>query len=136
MRILAVDYGERRTGLAVSDKLGITAHGLETIEVDDETVLPGLVANVAKEKEAEKIIVGLPLNMNGSESLQTKKVRAFASELENECSLPVVFWDERMTSLQAKRIMREMEKKTYGNKHHIDRISATLILQDYMKTIV
>ena len=110
--------------------------GLETIEVDDETVLPGLVANVAKEKEAEKIIVGLPLNMNGSESLQTKKVRVFASELEKKCSMPVVFWDERMTSLQAKRIMREMEKKTYGNKHHIDRISATLILQDYMKTIV
>ena len=135
MRILAVDYGERRTGLAVSDELGISAHGLDTIEVADETEIPARVAQVAKETDAKKIVVGLPLNMDGTESEKSKKVREFAGVLSLEISVPVVFWDERMSSLQAQKIMNEMEVKTYKNKHIVDRISATLILQEFMKTI-
>ena len=135
MKILAVDYGERRTGLAVSDELGFTAQGLETIEADDESDIPGHVAQVAKVTGAEKIVVGLPLNMDGTESEMSRKVRDFGAALEDETSLPVIFWDERMTSMQAQRVMLEMGKKTFKNKSVVDRISATLILQEYMKTL-
>ena len=135
MKILAIDYGERRTGLAVSDDLGITAQRLDTIVIDNDMELPVEVARIAGEIKAEKIVVGLPLNMNGSESVMSGKVREFAELLAVESNLPVVFWDERMSSMQAKRVMHEFGKKTRGNKHMIDAISATLILQDYLKTL-
>ena len=135
MKILAVDYGERRTGLAISDELGIAAHGLDTIEIDDESELSARIARIAKETGVEKIVIGLPLNMNGTESEKSRKVRKFGALLADELSLPVVFWDERMTSVQAHRILKEMGKKTYKNKSRIDRISATLILQEFLKTI-
>ena len=135
MKILAVDYGERRTGLAISDELGIAAHGLDTIEIDDESELSARIARIAKETGVEKIVIGLPLNMNGTESEKSRKVRKFGALLADELSLPVVFWDERMTSVQAHRVLKEMGKKTYKNKSRIDRISATLILQEFLKTI-
>lgn len=135
MKILAVDYGERRTGLAVSDDIGITAQGLDTLVVEDERVLPSRVAEIAVRLGAERIVVGLPLNMNGTESEKSQKVRVFGAELTELANMPVIFWDERMTSLQAQRILQETGKKTRGNKHHIDRISATLILQEYLQTV-
>jgi len=135
MKILAVDYGERRTGLAVSDDLGITAQGLETIVAEDESEIIALVARAAEETGAEKIVVGLPLNMNGTESEKSKKVREFGAELARITSMPVVFRDERLTSIQAQRVLHEMGKKTYKNKSEIDRISATLILQEFLKTL-
>ena len=135
MRVLAVDYGERRTGVAVSDEIGITAQGLETIEVKDESEILLRIAQVAKETGAGTIVVGLPLNMDGTESEKSRKVREFGALLAEETSLPVVFRDERMTSKQAQRVMHELNKKTQNNKPMIDRISATLILQEYLKTI-
>jgi len=135
MKILAVDYGERRTGLAVSDDLGITAQGLETIVAEDESEIIALVARAAEETGAEKIVVGLPLNMNGTESEKSKKVREFGAELARVTSMPVVYRDERLTSIQAQRVLHEMGKKTYKNKSEIDRISATLILQEFLKTL-
>ena len=135
MRILAVDYGERRTGLAVSDELGITAQGIETLISNDESGIPFEVARIAVKFGVEKIVVGLPLNMDGSESEKSIKVRAFGDLLAKESEIPVVFWDERMSSMQAHRVMHELGGKTRGNKHEIDRISATLILQEYLKTI-
>ena len=135
MRILAVDYGERRTGLAVTDELGITAQGLDTVQVNNESEILERVARVAREKGVEKIVVGLPVNMNGSESEKSKKVREFGLLLGKHTSLPVVFWDERMTTLQAKRVMNELGEKTYNKKHKIDRIAATLILQEFLKTL-
>lgn len=134
MRILAVDYGERRTGLAVSDALGITAQGLDTILVKDEAEIPSLVAAKAGELGVSRIVVGLPLNMDGSESEKSTKVRAFGEVLEAAAGVPVVFYDERMTSLRAQQTLREMEKKVEGNKPLIDRIAATILLQDYMHT--
>jgi len=135
MRVLAVDYGERRTGIAVSDEIGITAQGLETIEVKDESEILSRVAQIAKETGAETRVVGLPLNMDGTESEKSRKVREFGAMLVEETSLTVVFRDERMTSKQAQRVMIELNKKTFKNKPMIDRISATLILQEYLKTI-
>jgi len=135
MRILAVDYGGRRTGLAVSDELGITAQGQDTVVVNDEQELPGAVARVARELGAERIVIGLPLNMDGTESEMSVKVRAFGELLVLEIGLPVVFWDERLTSMQAQRVMQELGMKTRRNKHAVDRISATLLLQEYLKTL-
>ncbi len=135
MRILAVDYGERRTGIAISDELGITAQGLKTIEVKDESEIPSLVAHIVSDKKAEKIVVGLPLNMDSSESEKCVKVREFGALLAEKTNIPVVFWDERLTSVQARRVMHELKIKTYRNKQMVDTISATLILQEYLKTI-
>ncbi len=135
MRVLAVDYGERRTGIAVSDELGITAQGLDTIEVKNEAEIPELVARVVKDTGAGTIVVGLPLNMNGTESEKSMKIREFAEQLAEITSLPVVLRDERMTTMQAHRVMREMNKKIYKNKKLIDKISATLILQEYLKSV-
>lgn len=135
MKILAVDYGERRTGLAVTDDLGITAQGLDTLQVSDESLLPELVAETARRLKVERIVIGLPLNMNGTESEKSLKVREFGQLLGGMVDVAIVFWDERMTSMQAARVLQELGKKVRGNKHHIDRISATLILQEYLTTI-
>jgi putative Holliday junction resolvase len=135
MRILAVDYGERRTGLAVSDELGITAQGLDTVIAEREEDVLTRVVETARRLGAGRILVGLPLNMDGTESEKSGKVRTFGEALARETALPVEFWDERMTSLQAHRVLREMERKTRGNKPLVDRISAVLMLQEYMKTL-
>ncbi len=135
MRILSIDYGERRTGLAITDELGLTAQGLDTIIAGSEDEILKRVVEIVNKYGVGKIILGLPLNMNGSESEKSRKVRAFGETLAGETSLPVIYWDERMTTMQAKRVMAELETKTFGNKHIVDRISATLMLQEYMKTL-
>lgn len=135
MRVMAIDYGERRTGLAVTDELGITAQGLDTVVVKDEKDLPDIIARIAGERNVGSILLGLPLNMDGSEGEKCEKVRAFASALKEKLDIPVVFWDERMTSMQAQNVMRELNMKTRGKKQEIDRIAATLMLQEYMKTV-
>jgi putative Holliday junction resolvase len=135
MRILAVDYGEKRTGLAVSDALGLTAQGLETIKVENESEIPGKIAGVAIEMKVDRIVVGLPINMDGTESQKSAKVREFAIELEALTSLDVVLWDERLTTVQAQRVLHELGVKTHHHRASIDRISAVLILQEYMKTL-
>ena len=135
MKILSIDYGERRTGVAVSDDLGITAQGLNTIEVGDESELPARIAELVSETGADRILLGLPLNMDGTESEKSGKVRLFGEEIGSLTSLPVIFWDERMTSMQAQRVMHEMGTKTRGRKSQIDRISATLMLQEYLRTV-
>ena len=135
MRVLAVDWGERRTGLAVSDELGITAQGLDTLVVEDEALIVGKVAAVVEETGAETIVIGLPLNMNGTESEKSEKVRVFGKNLAERTGRRVVYRDERLTTRQAQQVMRELSVKTRGNKERIDRIAATLILQDYLKTL-
>ena len=135
MRVLAVDWGERRTGLAVSDELGITAQGLDTLVVEDEALIVGKVAAVVEETGAETIVIGLPLNMNGTESEKSEKVRVFGKNLAERTGRRVVYLDERLTTSQAQQVMRELSVKTRGNKERIDRIAATLILQDYLKTL-
>jgi putative holliday junction resolvase len=135
MRILAVDYGERRTGLAATDDLGITAQGLDTIIARCDEDILCRIAETAHRLDAERIVLGLPLNMNGTESEKSLKVRVFGEELERATGRTVVFWDERMTSMQAHRVMRETKRKIRGNKPVVDTISAVLMLQEYLKTL-
>ena len=135
MRVLAVDYGERRTGLAVSDELGITAQGLDTLVVKDEGELLEKVAGAVRETGADTVVLGLPLNMDGTESEKSRKVRAFGGSLMERTGAKIVYWDERMTSAQAQKVMREMSVRIRGRKERVDRIAATLILQEYLKTL-
>lgn len=131
-RILAVDYGRRRVGLAVSDPLGITAQGLETVEVRSLKSAAAVVAQVAGTQDAGEIVVGLPLNMDGSAGEMAAEAGAFAEEVERRTGLPVRRWDERLTSVAAVRTMREMGVRTKGRKGDVDRMSAVLILQGYL----
>jgi putative Holliday junction resolvase len=132
-RVLAVDYGRRRIGLAVSDPLGITAQGLDTLEVRSRNLAAAEVSRVAREREAGEIVVGLPLNMDGTAGPMAEEVRAFAAELEERTGLPVALRDERLTSAAAHRTAREMEVRLRGRKGAIDRMSAVLILQGYLE---
>jgi len=135
MRILAVDYGERRTGIAVTDDLGITAQGLETLVVTSEDEIPARLTEIAKNLNAGRIVLGLPLNMDGTESEKSAKVRALGQILGSTVPAEIVYWDERMTTLIAHRVLRETGTKARCNKGVVDRISATLILQEYLTTI-
>lgn len=131
-RVLSVDYGRRRIGLAVSDPLWITAQGLETAAVRSRAEALDAVVKVAADWEVGEVVVGLPLNMDGSAGPMAQEAEAFAGEVARRMGLPVVRWDERLTSAAAHRTMREMEIRTKGRKGTVDRMAAALILQGYL----
>lgn len=133
MRILGIDYGRKRIGLAVSDPLCITAQGLPTLERGD---LSGhdmdVLAGVIREREVDEIVVGLPLNMDGTCGEIAREALAFAGELRKRFALPVHMMDERLSTVRAHRAMKEgglTRKKRAGKA---DKIAAQLILQDYL----
>lgn len=134
-RILGVDYGERRIGLAVSDPLGIIAHPLPTLQRRRGKRPPvAAVARLAEEHEAEAIVVGLPLTPAGEESEWTEEVRTFGAGLAQRTGLPVSFLDERMTSARAERAVRSLglPKRQREEKGRVDAAAAILILQAYL----
>jgi putative Holliday junction resolvase len=131
-RIMAIDFGTRRIGLAVSDPLGITAQGLPTIDTREIKNVFSHIQNIAREKNVEKIVVGMPRNMDGSIGPKGKEVQEFIRKLKMKTGLEVETWDERLTSVQSQKSMRQMgvsQKK----KGTVDRIAATLILQSYLE---
>lgn len=132
-RVLAVDYGRRRVGVAVSDPIGITAQGLETAVVRSMGEAVEAVAKVATDREAGEIVVGMPLNMDGSAGPMAREAEAFAAALERRTNLPVSRWDERLTTAAAHRAMREMNLGLKGRKGAVDRMSAALILQGVLE---
>jgi putative Holliday junction resolvase len=134
-RILGIDYGQRRVGLAVSDPLGITAQGLETFETDNTEKLVAHLQKIIAEYAVEQIIVGLPLNLDGSRGEQAIAVERFMEVLKSRFGLPVVPWDERMSTMAAERAMHEMGGKAKGQKGKVDRIAAVLILQSYLDRV-
>ncbi len=131
-RLLGVDFGERRVGLALSDSAGLIAQGLETIEVKSTGESLASIAAIAEAEEVVEIVLGLPVNMDGTKGEMAGKVEAFASLLQDRVSCAVRTWDERMTSISARRAMHEMGMETRGNKGSLDRIAATLLLQNYL----
>ncbi len=131
-RLLGVDFGERRVGLALSDSAGLIAQGLETIEVKSTGESLESIASIAEAEQVREIVLGLPVNMDGTKGKMAGKVEAFASLLQDRVSCAVRTWDERMTSISARRAMHEMGMETRGNKGSLDRISATLLLQNYL----
>ena len=133
IRILAVDYGRRRIGLAVSDELGLTAQGISTVRVGNRAEAVATVAEVAFKWAAEELVVGLPLNMDGSKGPMAEAAEAFAESLGEATGLPVRCWDERLTTVSAHRRLQEMGKRSRGRKEAVDRMAATLLLQAYLQ---
>lgn len=133
-RILAIDFGERRIGLAISDPLGITAQGLPTIDTRKTKDVFSHIKNLITEKRVVKVVVGMPRNMDGSIGFKGKEVKKFIGKLTQKTGVEVIAWDERLTSVQSQRCMREMGTKQ-KEKETVDRISATLILQSYLDSL-
>lgn len=132
-RILALDYGRRRIGMAVSDELGLTAQGLPTLVVSRLADALSGVADVVSRWDVAKIVVGMPLNMDGSSGAMADAVDLFVQNLESVVQVPIVRIDERWTSVAAHRTMRDMGMKTRGRKETVDRLSATFLLQIYLQ---
>ena len=133
-RILAIDYGKKRTGLAVTDELQIIAGGLTTVET---TALLDFILNYVKREKVERIIVGLPKNMNNEYSENMIRIEPFVNRLRKLLpNVPVEYYDERFTSQLAHRVMLDagLGKKARQNKALVDEISATIILQSYMES--
>ena len=135
MRVLGIDFGDRKIGLAVSDLLGITAQPLASYrrrtEKEDKKYFKALVA----EHEITKIVLGLPLRMDGSSGTRAEKTREFAHWLEGFLNLPVLFWDERLTTKQANRILGQRRLAPKTKKDIEDQVSAVIILATYLESI-
>jgi putative holliday junction resolvase len=132
-RILALDVGSRRIGVAVSDPLGITAQGLETIQRQNKRKDMETLARLLKDYEVREVVVGLPLRMSGAEGTQSEKMRRFASDLESYFGVTVHLWDERWTSTEANRLLRETELSIEKRGRAVDMMAAILILQSWME---
>lgn len=132
-RILAIDYGSRRMGLAVSDALGITAQGLDTLERKNKRSDFARLERTIREYQVTEIVLGNPLRMSGEEGTQSRKVAEFAEELERRFELPVHLWDERLTSSEANRLLRDAEVSLQRRAQAVDRMAATLILQSFLQ---
>jgi putative Holliday junction resolvase len=132
-RILAIDYGSRRMGLAVSDPLGITAQGLDTLERKNKRSDFARLEKLLREYQIREIVLGLPLRMSGEEGTQSQKVAEFAEELRRRFAIPVHLWDERLTSAEANRLLREAELSIQKRAQAVDRMAATLILQSWLQ---
>ncbi|MDP4181658.1 MAG: Holliday junction resolvase RuvX [Bacillota bacterium] len=136
MRILGIDYGDRKIGVAVSDPMGMIAQGVETIrwEGDYETPIKR-IKEIVDHYKAEKCIVGFPKNMNGTVGERGEKTLEFIRLLKEQIHIDIISWDERLTTKAANRVMHEMGIKTSKKKAIEDQIAAVYILQNYLDSI-
>lgn len=132
-RVLGLDVGARRIGIAVSDPLGITAQGLETLQRQNKRKDFAALEKLIREYAVRQIVVGLPLRMSGAEGTQSDKMMLFADDLRKRFRLPVHLWDERLTSAEANRLLRETEMSINKRAKAVDRMAAVLILQGWME---
>ncbi len=131
-RILGLDVGSKRIGLAISDPLGITAQGLETLQRQNKRLDFTHLEGVIREYKVAEIVIGLPLRMTGAEGTQAEKMKTFAEEIRRRFRLPVHLWDERLTSVQANRLLRETDMSIKRRGQVVDQMAAVLILQSWM----
>ncbi len=131
-RVLGLDVGSRRIGLAISDPLGITAQGLDTIQRQNKRVDFEQLERVLRQYEVAEIVIGLPLRMSGAEGTQAERMQAFAEAIRRRFQLPVHLWDERLTSAQANRLLRETDMSIERRGAVVDQMAAVLILQSWM----
>lgn len=135
MRILGLDYGTKTVGVAISDPLGFTAQGLETIFRKEENKLRQTYARIEaimQENEVELVVVGLPKNMNNTEGEMAEKAKEFAENLQRRSGVKVIMADERLTTLMADKVLEGYNVKKQDRKQYIDKIAATYILQGYL----
>ena len=138
MRILGLDYGSKTVGVAVSDPLGLTAQSVETIWRKQENKLRQTLARIeelAAEYQAEKIVLGLPKNMNNTIGERAEKTLEFREMLERRTGLPVVMWDERLTTVEAERTLMEASVRRENRKQYLDQLAAVFILQGYLNSL-
>jgi putative Holliday junction resolvase len=132
MRLLGLDLGTRRIGVAVSDELGLLAHGLTVVTRHGGQRDLDAIAQLAHEEEVVGVVIGLPLNMNGSEGAAAARTRRFVATLAERIKLPVYLWDERLTTWEAEEIIKDASVRKRKRKQLVDKIAATLILQSYL----
>ncbi len=132
MRIMAIDYGDAHTGVAISDRLGFGAGVAETIDSRDQDVVVAQLKNYIKDYEVEELVLGYPKNMNGTLGPRAEKSEELAARLREETGLPVTLWDERRTTVDAHRILSEANKHGKKRKKVVDAVAATLILEGYL----
>ena len=132
-RLLALDFGARRIGLAVSDELGLTAQGLATLLRSNKRNDLDHLRRIIRQYGISEIVMGLPLRMSGSEGAQSEKVQIFAEELRRKFKLPVHLFDERLTSVEANRVLRESDMSIRRRAEVVDQMAAVLILQSFLE---
>lgn len=132
---MGIDYGKVRIGIALTDLLKIIASPYEVYKSVSLQKDVEYFVKLVKEKEVEKIVLGLPLNMDGSEGERAKRTRIFGEMLEKACSVPVVYQDERLSSVEAENYLLDGDVRRDKCKNLIDKVAATIILEDYLRTI-
>lgn len=135
MRILAIDHGTVRNGIALSDELKMLAHPLEFIPADPFADFLVRLKEIIREKEVELVVVGLPRNMDGSYGPATLKVQAFVAALKDAITIPIRTWDERLSSVAANRILRDNKVRGDKRKGKVDQMAAAIILQSYLDSL-
>ncbi|MBL7156697.1 MAG: Holliday junction resolvase RuvX [Candidatus Omnitrophica bacterium] len=132
MKILGIDMGSKRIGVAISDALGITAQGLSILERQKDEDLFEELRKIVSKEAVKEIVVGLPLNMNGSYGPQAKDAISFTDTLKQRFDIPIKLWDERMSTMQVERIMIDAGTSRSKRKKKIDKLAAQVILQSYL----
>ena len=132
MRIMAIDYGDARTGVAVSDATGLLAGYTTVIRSREPETVAAELARLAKEHGVEELVLGFPRNMDGTEGPRAEKCRAFAGAVEAACGLRTVLWDERRTTVEAHAILHAGGRKMKQHKKNVDAVAASLILEGYL----
>jgi putative holliday junction resolvase len=135
MRILAIDHGSVRMGLAISDEMKIIAQPLEFVPAEPFSAFLTRLKEIIREKEVELILVGMPRNMDGSYGPAALKVREFVAVLNETIGVPIKTWDERLTSAQANRFLIQMDVRRKERKEKVDKAAAALLLQSYLDVI-
>jgi putative Holliday junction resolvase len=134
-RILALDYGERRIGIAMSDPTNCIAQGMPTITYTNSRIAIEEICTIVNNYQVKKIIVGMPYSTKGLKAHAAKQVDNFIKKLKIKLQIPILTWDERFTSVEAERALTEMGKSPSKHKDQIDKIAATLLLQSYLNSI-
>jgi putative Holliday junction resolvase len=136
MRILALDHGTRRIGVAVSDPMGMIAQPLEFIPAEPISDFLGRLKDLIRQQEVELIVVGMPRNMDGSYGESAARVREFMAVLRDAITVPLQTWDERLTSALAERFLREGKVRGRERREKVDKTAAALLLQSYLDSLV
>lgn len=132
MRVLGLDYGSRRIGVALCDELGMTAQGVTTIIRKNRETDLAAIGELVRRHGVEKIVIGYPLRLDGSEGIQCEKVDRFARRLESLLSVPVIRWDETLSTKEAEEFLRLGGLRREKIRQSVDRVAASIILQDYL----
>ncbi|MBI4662685.1 MAG: Holliday junction resolvase RuvX [Verrucomicrobia bacterium] len=132
MRVLALDHGTKRIGLAISDELRMMAHPMEFIPAEPFASFLARLKEILREKQVDLIVVGMPRNMNGSYGPAALKVQEFVAVLKQAITIPIQTWDERLTSVQANRLLTEAQVRGQERREKVDKTAAAILLQSYL----